>query len=206
MLEHRGAPVLLLLSRCPAASPPCPAVPQADSAPPAASCSTHRAPGAPRARDGARPRRRAATAVGSGAGGGAPGTTRWVPSSVAEYRAGAGDDRVGQPGQLGHMHPVRAIGAAGFEPMEEYYGVARFAHRHVEVAGVGQPLRQLHQLVIVGGEHRLAADPIVQVLADRPGDGHAVVGAGAAADLVEEDQGRRSWRCGGWRWSPPSPP
>ena len=40
-----------------------------------------------------------------------------------------------------------------------------------------------------------AADRVVQVLGDRPGQRDAVVGAGAAADLVEDDQAARAWRC-----------
>ncbi len=128
------------------------------------------------------------------------------PLERGEHGACPGHHRIGEPRELRHVHTVRPVGAAGFEPMEEYYRVPGFAHGHVEVAGVGQPLRELHQLVIVGGEHRLAADPVVQVLADRPGDGHAVVGAGAAADLVEQDEGRGASRYGEWRWSRPFPP
>ena len=44
--------------------------------------------------------------------------------------------------------------------------------------------------MVVGGEEGAAADGVVQVLGDGPGDGEAVEGAGAAADLVEDDSER----------------
>src|SRR2546421_579890 len=47
---------------------------------------------------------------------------------------------------------------------------------------------EIGKLVVVGGEHRAAADGVVQVLGNRPGDGQAIVGARAASDLVEHDQ------------------
>ena len=98
----------------------------------------------------------------------------------------------GKPGQLGHVDAVRAIGAARLEPVEEHDAcrpVSRTATFRLRACG--QLLGQLHQLVVVGGEHRLAADPVVQVLAHRPGDRDAVVGGGAAADLVEQHQAAR---------------
>ena len=55
---------------------------------------------------------------------------------------------------------------------------------------IGLPFFEPRQLVVVGGEQRARADRVVQVLDDRPGDGQAVVGAGAAADLVQDDQER----------------
>jgi hypothetical protein len=48
--------------------------------------------------------------------------------------------------------------------------------------------RELGQLVVVGGEQRLGAVVLVQVLDDRPGQRQAVEGGGAAADLVEDHQ------------------
>src|SRR2546427_2639957 len=45
-----------------------------------------------------------------------------------------------------------------------------FRSRHVEVARVRELFRELRQLVVVGGEDRLAADGVVQELRHRPGD------------------------------------
>ena len=64
-------------------------------------------------------------------------------------------------------------------------------HLHVVVPQPRQRLGELGQLVVVRGEQRPAADRVVQVLGDRPGQRHAVVGARAAADLVEDDQAPR---------------
>ena len=51
--------------------------------------------------------------------------------------------------------------------------------------------RQLGEFVVVRREQRPAADAVVQVLRDAPGQRHAVVGAGAPADLVEDDEAQR---------------
>ena len=67
----------------------------------------------------------------------------------------------------------------------------RLVDQRVVVAQARQPLGQLGQLVVVRGEQRPAADAVVQVLRDGPGQRHAVVGAGAAADLVEDHQAAR---------------
>ena len=93
-----------------------------------------------------------------------------------------------QPCQLGHVHAVALVGAACFQAMEEDHLPPRLAHRDVVIPRVLQGLGELHQLVIVGGEHRLAPHPVVQVLAHRPGDRHPVVGRGATADLVQQHQ------------------
>ncbi len=72
--------------------------------------------------------------------------------------------------------------------MEEDHRSAGLPDRHIEISGVRQPLGQLHQLVVVRREHSLAADPVVQMLGDRPGDGHAVISGGAAPDFIEQHQ------------------
>ena len=45
--------------------------------------------------------------------------------------------------------------------------------------------------MVVGGEQRAAADVVVQVLDDGPGQREAVVGARPAADFVEDHQAAR---------------
>ena len=98
---------------------------------------------------------------------------------------------VRQPRELGDVDAVRAVGAARLEAMEEHDRLAGLAHGDVVVPRVLQLLGELHQLVVVRGEHRLAADPVVQVLGHRPRDRDAVVGRRAAADLVEQHQAPR---------------
>ncbi len=74
--------------------------------------------------------------------------------------------------------------------MEEDHLLAAVVHGYVIVDYVGQPLRQIGQLVIVGGEEGLGPQGgvIVDVLHHGPGDGHAIVGAGAPPDLVQDQQ------------------
>ena len=66
-------------------------------------------------------------------------------------------------------------------------------HTHVEVADALEALLHLVQLMIVGGEEcpRLGLAVLVQILHDGPGDGDAVVGAGAPSQFVEEHEGAR---------------
>ena len=55
-----------------------------------------------------------------------------------------------------------------------------------------QAFGERRQLVIVGGEEGAAPVDLVEMLDRRPGDGEAVEGRGAAADLVEDDQRPRA--------------
>jgi len=55
-------------------------------------------------------------------------------------------------------------------------------------------LFELGEFVVVGGEERLGVAVLMDEFDDGPGDGETVVGGGAAADLVEEDERARG--CG----------
>ena len=57
-----------------------------------------------------------------------------------------------------------------------------------QVADAGQPRLELGQLMIVGGEQGAAAVHIMQGLGAGPGDGQTVIGRGATANLVQNDQ------------------
>ena len=61
--------------------------------------------------------------------------------------------------------------------------------RHVQVAHGGVLRGQRRQLVEVRGEQAEAADVGGHVLADGPRQAEAVVGGGAAAQLVDDDEG-----------------
>ena len=100
-------------------------------------------------------------------------------------------DRVGQSRQAADVNAVRAIRAAGLEPVQEDDLVPYFSHGDIEVAHVLELLGELGQLVVVRRENRFASDRIVQALRDGPRDGHAVVRRGAAPDLVEEHEAAR---------------
>ena len=111
---------------------------------------------------------------------------------MARARSSTGRRDAGQPGDV---DAVALVGAAGDDPVEEDDLAVPLADRDVGVAQPGPGLLQVDQLVIVGGEQRPAADDVMQVLGDRPGERDAVEGARAAADLVEDDKGAARWRC-----------
>src|SRR5437773_553402 len=96
---------------------------------------------------------------------------------------------------LRHLNAVAAVGAPCHDLVQEDNALAFFAHFHSEVAQPWQPLGQRGQLVVMGCEQSQRAQlwSIVQVLEDRLGDADTVVGAGAAADLIEDEEaaGRR---------------
>ena len=77
--------------------------------------------------------------------------------------------------------------------MQEDDRAALFAHGDVVIAHVGQFVGQLDQFVIVRGEqsHRASLGMVMQKLDHAPGDGQAVIRAGAAPDFVQDDQAAR---------------
>ena len=62
------------------------------------------------------------------------------------------------------------------------------ARGHGGARGASSRSGEPGQLVIMGGEQAAACDSVVDRLDHRPGDGEAVIGRGAAADLVEDDE------------------
>ena len=71
--------------------------------------------------------------------------------------------------------------------MEKHELVVVLLHEHLHVGHPGQ-LVERRELEIVRGEERAAADLRLQVLDHRLGDREAVIGARAAADLVEDHE------------------
>ena len=69
-----------------------------------------------------------------------------------------------------------------------------------------EPVGEPRQLVIMGREQAAAADLVVHRLDHRPGDREPVIGRGAAADLVEDDEARSASPARGSRRSRPSRP
>ena len=98
------------------------------------------------------------------------------------------EHRVRQTRQLRHLDAVAPVRAAGDDLPQEHDVLAPGVDSHVIVPDVGQLLLQRRQLVVVGGEQRLGLQLSGAVLQHRPGDGHAVEGGGAPADLVQDQQ------------------
>ena len=97
----------------------------------------------------------------------------------------------GDAGELGDVDAVALVGGAGDDLMEEDDLVLPFFDGDVVVGDAGELVGQVGELVVVGGEEGAAADVLVEVFDDGPGEREAVVGAGAAADLVEDDEAAR---------------
>lgn len=86
------------------------------------------------------------------------------------------------------MDAVAAVGSARHDFVQEHHFALGLFDGHVPVVDFRQRFGELRQLVIVRGEHGAAAEFVMQVLSNGPGEGDAVVGAGAAADFVEDDE------------------
>ena len=122
---------------------------------------------------------------------GRPGSGPCCFSRKARISRGAVEHRGRHAGQPGDVDAVALVGAAGDDPVQEDDLALALADRDVGVAQPGLGLLELDELVVVRGEEGAAADRVVQVLGDRPGERDAVEGAGAAADLVEDHQAAR---------------
>ena len=108
---------------------------------------------------------------------------------LAEHLAGAFDDRWRQSGKARDLNAVGAIGGTRRDLVQEDDVALPLLDAHGDVDEARQARGKRRQLVIVGGEERAAAIDLVQMLDRRPGDGEAVEGRGAAADLIEDDEG-----------------
>src|SRR5260370_1037486 len=125
----------------------------------------------------------------------------WGTWEISPFRGGfqfsenlfaAVEDFGGDAGQAGHVDAIALVGAAGGDLVQEDNVVLPFADQDIIVAQAGKGFGQLGQFVVMAGEESAAADLIVQIFGDGPGQRDAVVGAGAAADLVEDDQALRT--------------
>ena len=112
-----------------------------------------------------------------------------VGLELLEHLAGPLDNAGRHAGNLGHMD-AEAVGAAALDELAHKHDLAvDFLHGHVVVLDAAKRLGHLVELVVVGGKEGLGvARVLVNVLHNGPGYRDAVVGAGAAAQLVEEHQ------------------
>ena len=127
-------------------------------------------------------------AVGDGGGGSADGAVALLLLHLVQDVLGTLDDALGHAGHAGDVDAEGVLAAALDELAQEDDLLVDLAHGDVVVAHAGQRAGHVVELVVVGGEEGagMAAGVLVDVLDDGPGDGDAVVGAGAAAELVEE--------------------
>ena len=111
-----------------------------------------------------------------------------------EHFSGAFIDGARHAGELGDVDAVALVGRAGDDLVEEHDLILPFLDGDVKVARHRELVVEIGQLVVVRGEERAAADLLVDVLDDAPGEREAVVGARAAADLVEDHEAARRGR------------
>ena len=105
-----------------------------------------------------------------------------------ELRPCAADHGLWDTGQLRHLQAITLAGGAVVNGMQEDDGVLVFGGGQVHVDGMVELVRQLRQFEVVGGKQGVTADFPGQVLCGGPGQGQAIKGAGAAADLVHKHQ------------------
>ena len=88
------------------------------------------------------------------------------------------------------MNAIAAVGTPRHDLVQEDDALAFLADFHPEIAQSRQALRERGQLVVMRREQRQRAQlwSIVQVLENGLRDADPVVGAGAAADLIENEQ------------------
>src|SRR2546423_7352506 len=106
---------------------------------------------------------------------------------LCQHLAGPLDYLVRQTCQLGDLDSVTAIGGTRLHFAKEYDAPARLFYRNVIVLHSGKLVGEFGEFKIMRREQRLRADPGMQILDSRPGNGEAVVGCGATPDLVQQN-------------------
>ena len=101
---------------------------------------------------------------------------------------GGGDDGARHAGQSSDLQPVAAAGGAVLHAVQKDQRLAVLGDLQVHVGHPGEALRQLGQLEVVRREQGEGADARGQILGAGARQREAVVGAGAAADLVHQHQ------------------
>ena len=96
--------------------------------------------------------------------------------------------RAGNARQLRHLDPVTPVRGAGFDGIKEDDLVVVFHRVQVCILHRVHDFRQGRQFEVMGGEQGKSPDVVCQVSGAGPGQGQPVVSAGAAADLVDQDQ------------------
>ena len=116
-------------------------------------------------------------------------------SCTLQHFAGAFDDGLRQAGEARDFDAVALVGGAGFDGVQEDDAAGVLAHGDADVVHACEALGEQRELVVMRGEERACADAVVQMLDDGPGEREAVVGGGAAAHLIEQDERALRWRC-----------
>ena len=120
--------------------------------------------------------------------GGLAGGVEFGFFEVFEDFLGAGDDRVWEAGESGDLDAVALVCAAGEDFSQEDDLVVPLADGDIEILHAAAGALEVGEFVVVGGEEGAAADFVVEVFGDAPGDGEAVECGCAASDFIEDDE------------------
>ena len=72
---------------------------------------------------------------------------------------------------------------------QEVYPASPFLYRHAGIDDLPfAAVPQLRQLMVMGSKERLGVHLVPDMLNDSPGNAHAIVGAGAATDFIEDNE------------------
>ena len=109
---------------------------------------------------------------------------------IVQHLLRAPQHRTRQSRQLCHVDPIRTVGAAGHHFVQENHVPLLFQNVHAGILDARQGALQFSQFVEMRGKEGLGLKTrmVVQVLQHRAGNGQAVVGTGAASNLVENHQ------------------
>mmetsp|Transcript_11407 Transcript_11407/g.23002 ORF Transcript_11407/g.23002 Transcript_11407/m.23002 type:complete len:371 (-) Transcript_11407:782-1894(-) len=99
------------------------------------------------------------------------------------------DDGSGEAGCLGHVDAKSLVARAILHTVEHRHRGVLDVRRDVTVDHRAVALRQLSELMEVGGEERTAAHLGDNVLGDGPREAEAVIGGSASAQLVDDHEG-----------------
>ena len=103
-----------------------------------------------------------------------------------QLQGGLVDDFAGDAGELRHLYAVAAVGRAGFDRVQKDDLVLIFHGVQVDIGDGVRGVGQGGQFKIMRGEQGEGPDLVGEVSGACPRQGHPVVGAGAAAYLVNQ--------------------
>jgi len=107
---------------------------------------------------------------------------------VGENLLRAGEHFFGNARQPGHLQTIAFVGAPRQNFAQENDLIVPLADCHVEIPQAGEPGGQFGQLMVMGGEEGFGANLVMEEFDQGPCEAQAIESAGAAADLVEDDE------------------
>ena len=113
----------------------------------------------------------------------------FVPVVLFQYFVCPFNNFFGQSCQPGHVHAVAPVRAAPDDAPQEDDIVAPFLNGNGIIFNPFQHIFHGDQFMVMRGKQRFCFNLCLDVFHHRPGDGHAVVGAGTPAHFVQDDQG-----------------